>query len=114
VTDKLFSSIGSKYHVFPRVWGTMFLGFYIEGGYLLVFLVSLSFGILHTWLCSAVIITQDYRKTIYLVVFYVYLFMSVMYFPLSNTYYISLIIAATTYSLAGRTKKRNQHMLSNL
>lgn len=102
-TDSTFSSIttffgivSQKYGVFPRVWGTAFLPFFLEGGFPYVLLFVILMSVSHFYLTNRYLHNkQSIFHSLNLNIFYLILTLSLMLSPF-NLAVLSLIFASLT------------------
>ncbi len=87
-------NIQKSYNVFPRVWGTMFLPLYMEGGFLLILIVVIITIYLNFYLVIKYILNFSKNSVINLIIFNVILIYGVMISPFSSTSLLTLVIAA--------------------
>ncbi|MCZ8058054.1 MAG: hypothetical protein O9329_25655 [Microcystis sp. LE19-12.2C] len=92
--ETVHGNIQKSYNVFPRVWGTMFLPLYLEGGFLLIFVFIIITIYLNFYLVIKYILNFSKNSVINLIIFNVILIYGVMISPFSSTSLLTLVIAA--------------------
>ncbi|MBC1193977.1 oligosaccharide repeat unit polymerase [Microcystis aeruginosa BLCCF158] len=92
--ETIHGNIHKSYNVFPRVWGTMFLPLYLEGGFLLILIVVIITIYLNFYLVKKYVLNFPKNSVINLIIFNVILIYGVMVFPFSSTSLLTLVIAA--------------------
>jgi hypothetical protein len=94
--ETVHGNIQKSYNVFPRVWGTMFLPLYLEGGFLLIFVVIIITIYLSFYLVIKYILNFSKNSVINLVIFNIILIYGVMISPFNGSLF-TLVIAAGVY-----------------
>lgn len=89
-------NIQKSYNVFPRVWGTMFLPLYLEGGFLLILIVVIITIYLNFYLVIKYTLIFLKNPVINLIIFNVILIYGVMISPFNGSLF-TLVIAAGVY-----------------
>lgn len=86
--------IQAKYKVFPGVWGTMFVGIYLEGGWIFILVVIFILSYFHFIAVKNYINKPREQQVLLLIILYCVIILGVQRSPIGHPTVISLIIFA--------------------